>query len=578
MRILLLLTVILSGISGSIVNAMDNPLRPALTPVFSDQIQSCEHLVLAKCIAGEKTEDQDGGTSTFQIVEIGFSHGDRFQLGQLIKMRGKIPAPSDANYALMGRDDRTEGWYSPLKVSADAWTYLSSMPLPTIDPEAHAKRPSWFLKYLEHPDPAVSADAFAEFSAVPWDFILPLKDKFPREKILAALANPGTPATRIAFYGLMAGHCARPEDADILEKKVVILDGDYRLGIEGVMVGYLLVRGEDGLKVLVDTKMRSRVAKNAEGTDLPLPFRESYAAMQALRFMWTYEPDHLPKQRLRQSMQFLLDRPVMADLVITELARWKDWSVQDRLMSMSTDEAFAIPAIQRAILRYLYVCSQEKTELDEDGILTPTGDAVKAEANLRILNERDPKTFERAMRYLIKVPAASSAKDRRAPIPENAEFLERIARDSSFGLMGCGDGVLHFVDHSGRPRRIFSGLCPIHVFGDKTDAETLAVFLEARAKANEDKEGAMYGERRFLLVTILDVVKLSEDAGFIDLLAPLLYDPIPQVHASAESALLCIADRNAARRTQVLEMLNKRGWNQFWSRGNRDWIPYNGQQ
>lgn len=573
MRILLLLNAILFGFSGSIVNAVNNPLRPALTPVFSDQIQTCEHLVLAKWIAGEKTEDQDGGTSTFQIVEIGFSCGDQFQLGQLIKMRGNIPAPSDANYALMGRDDRTEGWYAPLQVSADAWTYLSSMPPPTTDPEAYAKRPSWFLKYLEHPDPAVAADAFAEFSAVPWDFLLPLKDKFPRERILAALANPTTPATRIAFYGLMAGHCARPEDADILEKKVVTLDGGYRPGIEGVMVGYLLVRGEDGLKVLEDTKMLSRVGKNVEGTDLPLPFSESYAVLQALRFMWTYEPNHLPKERLRQSMQILLNRPDLADLIIKDLALWKDWSVQDRLMSMYTEETFSIPVIKRAIVRYLYLCSQEKTKPDEDETLTSTGDAVKAEENLRILKERDPQTFDSVMKFVIKVPAASPVKGRPAPIPENAASLEQIAMSSSFGLMGCGDGVFHFVDHSGRTRRIFSGLDPIHVFGDSIDAKTLAMFLEARAKANEDKEGAMYGERRFLLITILDVVKLSEDAHFIDLLAPLLYDPLPEVHASVQSALLCIGDRNAARRMQVLEMLNKRGWNRFWSRGNRDWIP-----
>lgn len=59
-------------------------------------------------------------------------------------------------------------------------------------------------------------------------------------------------------------------------------------------------------------------------------------------------------------MHLLLERKEMADLVITDLARWKDWSIQDRLMTMYSDENYDIPAIRRAIVRYLYYCSQEK--------------------------------------------------------------------------------------------------------------------------------------------------------------------------------------------------------------------------
>ncbi len=33
-------------------------------------------------------------------------------------------------------------------------------------------------------------------------------------------------------------------------------------------------------------------------------------------------------------MRMLLDRPELADLVIADLARWEDWSVQDKLMAM----------------------------------------------------------------------------------------------------------------------------------------------------------------------------------------------------------------------------------------------------
>jgi hypothetical protein len=169
------------------------------------------------------------------------------------------------------------------------------------------------------------------------------------------------------------------------------------------MAGYMLIRGEEGLKVLEDAKMRTRVAQNAEGKEVALPFSETYAVMQALRFMWTYEPDRLPKERLKQSMQILLDRPELADLVITDLARWKDWSVQDRLMAMYDDEKFSIPAIRRAIVRYLYYCSQDKGEPAADGTEAVRPEhAVRADENLKLLEEKDPKTVGDAKRYLIR--------------------------------------------------------------------------------------------------------------------------------------------------------------------------------
>ena len=574
-----LLTALLWSFSSSFVFA-DGCIWPRATLVMADKIQQCDHLLLGKWIGGDKVTKQRRGSSKFEIVEIGFSRCDRFKTGQVVEIPQYIAGSETANYALMGPKDRPEAWYAPSEVSSEGWKYLSKLPLPTTDPKVQAERLLYFLSYLEHPDPMVSDDAFAEFAAEPYDLILPLKDKFPREKILSWLANPKTPVTRIGFYGLMAGLCGKPKDAVILEKKIVVIDADYRQGIDGVMAGYLLISGEAGLKVLEDTKMRARVAQNAEGIEIPLPFSETYAAMQALRFMWTHEPDRLPKERLKQSMQVLLDRPELTDLVIRDLARWQDWSVQDRLMTMYEDEKFSTPAVQRTIVRYLYYCSQDDGKPATDGTTaTRPEHALKAEANLKILEEKDPTTVAKTMRFLIVVKTAPTDKMRPAPILANAERLERIAAASSRGLMGCGEGMFQFIDHVGKKRRIQSGLDPIHVFGGEIDAKVLSAFLDARAKANEIKEGPMYGQRRFLLVTILEVVALCEDARFIDLLAPLLDDSIHEVQGSVQNALVCIGDRNAARRKQILEMLSTHNWNpEEFRSADRCWLPEDGKQ
>ncbi|MCA9063630.1 MAG: hypothetical protein KDA96_11240, partial [Planctomycetaceae bacterium] len=179
-------------------------------------------------------------------------------------------------------------------------------------------------------------------------------------------------------------------------------DADLRMGIEGVMAGYILIRGESGLAFLEDCKMKTQVYRTPQGEEKRLPFAETYATMQALRFLWSDEPDIIDRDRLRQSMRILLKRKDMADLVIADLARWKDWEIQDELMAMYDDPTFDVPSIKRQIVRFLFNCSQdvERTPDGEAGPLPPH--AEKALANLTVLEEKDPRTVINAKRYLIR--------------------------------------------------------------------------------------------------------------------------------------------------------------------------------
>lgn len=399
---LLAATALLAGSGHKVDAAYCCPFCDAPALMLSEQIGQCDHLLRGKWLSGEKPVKLQGGSSTFEILDVAFSKGDRFKVGQIVVMPQYISGSDTSGYTLMGPDDRLEDWHVPSEVTDTAWLYLLKMPPAVKDTTAQAERLVYFLKYFEHPDLLVANDAFAEFASAPYEAIVPLKDHLPREKILGWLQDPRTPVTRTGFYGMLAGICGQPEDAAILEKKIVTLDADFRLGIEGVMAGYMMIAGEPGLARLEEVKVLSKTAIDKDGKEVRLPFSETYAVMQALRFMWTYEPDRLPKDRLKQSMHLLLERKEMADLVITDLARWKDWSIQDRLMEMYSDEDFEIPAIRRAIVRYLYYCSQEKNEPGADGTRTSTAEAIKAEANMKRLEELDPKTVGDAKRYLIR--------------------------------------------------------------------------------------------------------------------------------------------------------------------------------
>ncbi len=413
--------------------ALACPFCDAPTLLMSEQIQQCDHLVLGRWISGTKPTGTLAGSSQFEILLVAKSRDDRFQTGQVISLPFSVADAEGRHYALMGRDQQLSYWHVPIEVSNAAWEYLAQLPAPDPEPAGQAKNLEFAVQYFEHPEASVASDADAHFAAAPYETIVLMRDKLPRELLAGWLIDPKIPPTRLGLYGLLLGLCGTEEDAALMEQKIVRLESDFRLGIEGVMSGYLLIRGEPGLEVLEKTKMRADTpAVDANGQTIKLPFSETYAAMQALRFMWTYEPERIPRARLKASMRILLERPELSDLVIADLSRWKDWEIQDRLMQMYDEEKFNVPSIRRAIVRFLFFCSQEKLVADTatepaagspaSGPSSPTAEqpaspateppsrstaalspaAIQAAANLAALEQKDPRTVREAKRYLIR--------------------------------------------------------------------------------------------------------------------------------------------------------------------------------
>jgi hypothetical protein len=242
------------------------------------------------------------------------------------------------------------------------------------------------LKFLETPDGMIANDAYGEFANAPYKDIVPLAKQFPREKLRKWLASPDVPATRLGLYGLMLGLCGNEEDAALMQAKIGETTDGFRLGIEGVMSGYLLLTGEKGLETIEKSKLQSK----------EVPFSETYAAMQALRFLWTYGNGRIPAERLKASMRLLLERPEVSDLVIADLARWKDWSIQSRLMEMYGAEEYNIPSIKRSIIRYMIASTKDVPAGGGEKPPRHVTDGAKLLAQLR---DKDAKMVNEVERY-----------------------------------------------------------------------------------------------------------------------------------------------------------------------------------
>ena len=342
---------------------------------LSEEFANADAVVLVQWKAGRAPAGMLGNT-TFSIIEIARGPKDVLKKDDQIKITQYRAGKKGDLFLLFGTQGKEIEWNNPLEVSETTYQYIAQAPslkAPTN------KRLEYFVKFLESSDQLISNDAFGEFANAPYEDIVKIKHKLDRVKIAKWLADPDTLPNRLALYGLLLGLCGNDDDARMMLAKINQPPAGFPLGLDGLISGYLVLAGEKGLDAIDASKLQN---KNAE-------FSEIYAAVQGVRFLWTYGNGRISQDRLRQSMRGLLDRPEVADLVIADLARWEDWSVMDRLMKSYGQGDYAQPGVKRAIVRYMLVAAKAKGQ-----------PAEQAKANLAKLRQQDPAPVKSAERYL----------------------------------------------------------------------------------------------------------------------------------------------------------------------------------
>lgn len=375
------------------------PFCSAPSMTLTEQLTGADTAVLVKWVSGKPAKLSDAGSTEFEVVEVVHQDGGgKLKPGSKLDLiRFRTGKPGDLFLLLGTLGGQNIEWGSPLEVSKAGFEYMKNSPKPD---QPAVKRLSYFLKYLENPDQMISDDAFGEFANAAYSDVVQLSKDLPREKLRTWLTTNSVSPGRIGLYGMMLGLCGTDEDTALMERKIFDGKEDFRLGIDGVMGGYLLLAREKGLALLEEKKLKDKSA----------PFSETYAAMQAVRFMWTYGDNRISQERLRQSMRILLERPELTDLVIADLARMKDWSVQDKLIEMYDAEAYSLPSIKRAIVRFTLAAMKDTGHKKEEA----TGGAgsstevpveaipahvAKAKKCLEDLEAKDPKTVQEARRF-----------------------------------------------------------------------------------------------------------------------------------------------------------------------------------
>lgn len=250
--------------------------------------------------------------------------------------------------------------------------YLATAP--AVEQPA-AKRLRWFARWLEHPDPVVAEDAFAEFGQAPFAAVREAADALPAARLRDWVADPGISQQRRGFYGLALGlvAAADPDEREACRQALwqVIEQpaDDFRAGFDGILAGVLVADGEAGLEALTACGLLEPAARPVEKRQM----------LAVLRFAWESLGDTIPRDRLAQATARLLESPVTAAEATIDLARYRWWDATDRVAALWSELGNDDPLVRRAVAGYLIAC--------------PEPQARQHEAALR---RRDPVRFEQA--------------------------------------------------------------------------------------------------------------------------------------------------------------------------------------
>jgi hypothetical protein len=355
---------------------------------FADRLESWNVAALGKLVS--TTDRKTGGVdqqSVFEVVDIARQPAHEFSPGQMLTVPSAVTGNAGDLFLLLGDVGAKVTWSRPTAMTEKAFVYIRKTPSPWDDSSSIP----YYIEHLESPDKLIATDVFEVLSRIPPADLTRFRDRISRDAVRRWVESPETPPNRLSLYGLLLGLTGTPDDRDYLEKRILTPTGEFRAGLDGLMLGYLLLAGEDGLRKLEDAKFR----------DPKAVFSETYGAMQAILQMWKSGDDTISKPRLCKSMRLLLGRPELADLAVSNLTRFQDWQAMEQVVALYDAPADNnAKATKRAVVRYLHKLTEQLAESTEPGQVDLR---TRATAFLAEKKKSDPETYERVMKFQLLV-------------------------------------------------------------------------------------------------------------------------------------------------------------------------------
>ena len=280
-----------------------------------------------------------------------------------------------------GKVDAFAGlWMDP---SGDMPSYLAGVLKPAAKDTTVRLRHC--AKYLGTSDPEVAADVAREFDQAEYRDYRDLARNISPATLMALLRDPAVPDGRKGLYATLLGHCGGREDA-VVFRTLLALPETAGSGREGLLIGYVLLDPTAGWKQVEGDCLNESVS-----------FMRRYAALRAARFFWSERPDVISHERILAALRPLLDQGDIADLLIDDLRKWKNWGETDRILALWERKSHDIPIMRRSILRYALRCPKPAAKAFLDARRAVDAQSVKEVEELlrfgEILRHGGPSCF-----------------------------------------------------------------------------------------------------------------------------------------------------------------------------------------
>jgi hypothetical protein len=205
------------------------------------------------------------------------------------------------------------------------------------------ERLTYCFSFLNSKEFEVSLDAYREFGAADYKDYREMATQLDPEILVGWLNDSRTPPYRFGLYGSLLGHCGKPPaHGEFLRKLIENTDRHKGSGLDGMMVGYVMIQPKEGWHYLQED-----VLSNAK-TDFPT----RYAGLRAIRFLWSQRPDLVGKKSLSNAMLRAAEFYDIADFAIEDLRKWQCWEMTDQVLKLGARKTHDAGVIQRAVLRF----------------------------------------------------------------------------------------------------------------------------------------------------------------------------------------------------------------------------------
>lgn len=343
--------------------------RPAVACPFCESVQqtirqqslTMDAVAIASCLDGELTRNLTTGVVKMKIEKV-LKGGDHIKKGETVDAiyYGKVDV--GRRFLLSGVDPPNLQW-SCLPVTERAEEYIVKASQVGEDPVAQLR---FFRDYLENEETLISRDAYDEFASAPYEVIRKIGHEMDREQLIEWVKQPEIGADRKRLYFTLLGICGTKEDLPMLEAMLRNPAKSVTGGLDALIACYLTLAGEEGLPLVDELFIDNKKA----------PFPQSYAAIMAIRFHGT-EGGVIARSALVDSLHKVLDREELADMVIPDLAKWKDWSQVERLVQLFKEAEKDKNWLRVPVINYLRACPLPEAAAAIDELEKIDPDAVR---------------------------------------------------------------------------------------------------------------------------------------------------------------------------------------------------------